>query len=976
MKKTLLLFLGILLFQMPGYAQDVKLVSGTITDAKSGMPIPAASIVEQGTSNGTITNFDGEFSLKVPSDAVLVISYLGYASKNVAVSGKTELTITMEEEAAALDEIIVVGYVSQERAAVTSSVTSIDAEDLEGVTTSGVAGLLQGKASGVQVMTSSGRPGAAASINIRGISSINGSAEPLWVLDGVILHSAPNLNPNSIASISVLKDASATALYGSRGANGVVVVTTKSGKAGKTTLSVSAKTGFTEFNNGNFELMNSQQLYDYYQAFGNPERIPSNITKDVLGTDFNWIENGTQMGVVQDYDISLSGGGEKTTTYLSVGYFNETGTIKDYEYEQLNLRLNLDYDVTEKLTLKPKIAVSYSSDYNQEGSRFDMNTYLPWDSPYAEDGSLINPRDYSGTWYGRNQRNYLYDLQWNYGESNILNLYGNMDFEYEITPELTFISTNSITLYYSDGFNYTDPRSTSGEAEQGIISQSNAKRITRFTNQMLRYQDNFGDHSLSALIAYEYNDYMYESTGAIGTGIIPGSEILDVTANPKEVSGTKNEYALQSILSNVNYSFDNRYLAQLSVRYDGASNFGKENKYGTFFSLSGGWNMHNEDFFNIEAVDQLKLRASYGSVGNRPQDLYPQYGLYSISSSYTGVPAAIPSQLGNPDLSWEKSFQTNFGIDARVFDRFNLTLEYYVKNTSDLLYFVALPAITGYTGYWENIGGFRGTGFEAKVGADIFDAQSEFSWNVNFNIGFYSNEVTELFEGQEIDRGYKITRIGKDFNSWYMRKWLGVNPENGSPLWEVVDPVTGERTQTSNYNEATDQIVGTSTPDFYGGLGSNMSYKNFNLGLNFSFVSGGEILNLSRQLYDADGAYPTFNQQVLMDDWSRWEKPGDIATHPLPLYGGNNNSNKPSSRYLEDGSYLRLRNVRLGYNFEDKLVGALGLSQLELYVSGDNLLTFTKFSGTDPEADEDGNAIYNNSYPVPKRFVIGLNVSF
>lgn len=974
MKNHFIALCCFLMFNFCAFAQTgAESIQGVVTDAGTGMPIPSANVLVKGTQNGAVTNFDGEFTIQAPLDAVLVISYLGYVEKEVPVSGQTQLKIALEQNVAALDEIIVVGYTSQKKSNVTSAVSSVDAEELKGVTSPNVAGLLQGKATGVQIVNGSGRPGAAPAINIRGISTINGSSSPLWVVDGVILHSPPNLNPAVIESISVLKDASATALYGSRGANGVVVVTTKKGKSGESVITFSSKLGFSKFNQGNFDLMNSQQLYNYYQKFANQSQVPANVTKDVLGTDFNWIDNGTQTGVVQDYDLSFSGGSDKIRTFMSLGYFEETGTIKDYKYKQLNFRLNLEYEVTDKLTLKPKIAINSNQNHNQEGSRFEMNTYLPWDQPYAADGSLINPRDYDGVWYGRNQRNYLYDLQWNYGEAKVFNLYGNFDFEYEITPYLTFISTNSINYYRSKGFNYTDPRSTAGEAEHGIIDQSAARRITRFTNQMLRYRNTFNGHNISALLAYEYNDYVYESVGATGTGIIPGSEILDVTANPKDVYGTKNEYALQSVLMNVNYSYESRYMAQVSLRYDGASNFGEDNKYGTFYSFSGGWNIHNESFFKSEVFNQLKLRASYGSVGNRPSELYPQYGLYSLSSSYSGIPAATPSQLENPDLGWEVSYQSNFGVDVRAFDRVSLSAEYYVKNTSDLLYFVALPAVTGYTGYWENIGGFKGQGFEASVSVDIFKPEADFSWSVNANMGTFSNEVTELFEGQEIDRGYKITQIGEDFNTWYMRKWLGVDPANGNPLWEVIDPETGERSKTSNYNEATKQIVGTSTPDMYGGFGTKMSYKGFYLNANFSFVSGGEILNLSRQLYDSDGAYPTFNQQVLQDGWSRWEKPGDIATHPKLIYGGNNNSNKPSSRYLEDGSYLRLRNVRIGYRFNTKVLEALHLTNLELYASGDNLFTITDFSGTDPEVGSDG--IYQNLYPIPQRFVFGLNIT-
>ncbi len=977
MKHLFLIVLTCLLIQPVAWSQESKIiVKGSVVDAGTQTPIPGVFIVEQGTDNGVVTDFDGNFTIEVPGNASLEASYMGYATQTVAVNNQTELFINLKVSTNSLDEVVIVGYSTQQKGKLTAAVSTIEGEDLEEVSTPNVSGMLQGKAAGVQVVNSSGQPGALPDIHIRGISSLNGSTSPLWVVDGVIVHGTPNIDPNNVKSISVLKDASATALYGSRGANGVVVVTTKTGKVGETVVNVSARTGFSNFNMGNFEVMNSQELYNYYQKFSNPDRIPAGITEDVLNTDFDWVKNGTQTGQLQDYNVSLSGGTEKSRTYLSLGYFDATGTLKGFDYNRMSMRLNLEYDVTDKLTVKPKVGVNYTTRKNRQHDLYSMFTNMPWDNPYAEDGSVVNPQETGVQWFGRDKSNYLYDLQWNHSKTNTLNLFTNMDLVYDITPNLKFISTNSYTLYYSRAKSYTDPRSNGGKAIDGALEESNAQRITRFTNQMLRYTNKFGDnqaHEISALAAYEYNDYVYESMGTRGIGLIAGSEILDVTATPDKAYGTKNDYALQSFLTNVDYSYDDRYMGQISLRYDGASNFGENNKYGVFYSFSGGWNIHNESFFKSNIFDQLKLRASYGAVGNRPSSLYPQYALYDIKNTYTGLPAATPSQLGNPDLGWEKSYQTNLAVDAIVFDRFNVTLEYYNKNTSDLLYFVTLPSVTGYTGYWENIGGVKNTGVELAVGADIFKPESDFQWNLNVNIGSNQNEVTDLYEGQEVTRGYKITQIGEDFNTWYMRKWLGVDPENGNPLWEAVDPNTGERTATSDYNEATKQKVGTSSPDFYGGINSAMTYKGFSLNMSFSFVSGGEILNLSRQLYDADGTYPTYNQQKLADGWNRWEKPGDIATHPKLVYGGNNNSNKPSSRYLEDGSYFRLRNIKLGYSFSDKVTESLKINRLSVYFTADNVFTLTDFSGTDPEVGVGG--IYNNLYPIPRRFAIGVNLS-
>lgn len=954
------------------YAQQVK-VTGKVTDSESGDPLPGVNVLIKSTSKGDVTDSDGIYSIEVEKGDVLTYSFVGYKTTEVEVGDNTSIDVALTFSFAELDEIVVVAYGNKKKSDVTSSVASVGGDELNDVTTPDVSTMLQGKASGVQVVSGSGQPGSSPSIRIRGVGSLNGSVSPLWVVDGAIYHGTPNLNPNEIESLSVLKDASATSLYGSRGANGVIVVTTKQADVGQSNLSVTAKTGFSTFNQGNFELMNSQQLYDYYGTFANPDQIPTDISDDVLTNDFDWFSNGTQTGIVQDHSLTYTAGTAQSKTFISLGYYDEEGSVKGYTFDRLSFRLNHDYNVNERLTLKPKLAANYSSRFNQQHSLYQMYTNMPWDSPYAENDELLNPQDASVTWYGRDRSNYLYDLQWNYSEGKELNLFSNFDFEFDLTDNLTFISTNNVTFYNTHGKSYTDPLSNSGQANDGILSTSGARRITRFTNQLLKFAETFGNHNVTALVAYEYNDYVYESFGGTGYGIISGAEILDNAAEPASVSGFKNDYALQSVLFNADYAFDDRYLAQFSVRRDGASNFGRNNQYGTFYSASAGWNIHNEAFFNVSAINALKLRVSYGAVGNRPSSLYPQYDLYNLSNTYNGQPVTTPSQLGNDDLSWEKSYQTNIGLDTRLFDRLDLSLEYYDKNTSDLLYFVQLPSISGYTGYWENIGGVRNSGVEANLNLEIIK-QTDFSWSVGFNIGSNTNEVTELYDDQEIDRGTKVSRVGEDYNSWFMAKWLGVDAETGAPLWERVDPETGEISQVTNWNDATKQIVGTSTPDFYGGFNTALNYRGLTLSATFAFSKGGMIYNASRELYDSDGAYPTYNQMVLKDEWSRWEQPGDDATHPQAFYGGNNLSNKVSSRYLEEGTYLRMRNVRLGYSLPLDWVSNIGMSRAQIYVTGDNLLTITEFSGMDPEVGIGGT--YSSLYPISKRFAVGLNLSF
>ncbi|MEN8251013.1 MAG: SusC/RagA family TonB-linked outer membrane protein, partial [Bacteroidota bacterium] len=839
------------------------------------------------------------------------------------------------------------------------------------LTESNVSSMLQGKVAGVQVSASGGSPGAAPDVLIRGMATLGGNVKPLWVVDGVIQHGTPVVNPNDVESVSVLKDASATSLYGSRGANGVIIITTKRAKEGVNELAFTTKFGVNQFNSGNFEVMNSQQLYDYHALMGNTHEW---FTSELLNRDYDWIDNATQSALVQDYNISYTSNTDKVNTYLSGGYFSEEGTIKGTEFERYTFRLNLDYEVNERLTLKPKISFSFDENYNAEHGRYDMYNNLPWDLPFDEEGNAVKAQD-SDVWLGRDERNYYYDLQWNYAEGKTFDMSFNGDFEFKILDDLTFISTNNFTLLHYNEMSYADPRSIAGESTIGSLENYSSRRFTRLTTQMLRYSKEFDNHTITALAGYEYNDYIYENTTAVGVSMIEDGEILDVTSEAKSVGGTKNEYAMQSVFFNVDYSYKNRYFAKASIRRDGASNFGIDNQYGTFYALGAGWNIHNEDFFNSDNIDLLKLRASYGSVGNRPGSLYPYQGTYSAKVHYDGIPAAILNQYGNPDLEWEKSYETNLAVDARFFDRVSTTLEYYIKNTSDLLYYVDLPSITAFNGYWENVGGLKNSGLEFVLSADIFNGDG-FNWNLGFNIGVNKNEITELFDGQtEIEKGRKIFKVGEDMNSWYLRKWAGVHPANGTPLWEVVNEETGEISYTGNYNEATKQLVGNGTPDFIGGFSSSMEFKGFTLDAMFSFVKGGEIYNGSRQHFDSDGAYPTFNQQVLHDDWSRWEEPGDIASHPRAVYGGNNNSNEPSSRWLEDRSYLKLKNITFGYDIPLNNSGMSSISKAKIYFSGENLLTYTSYSGMDPEVGGiEGDT--GHSYPVPKRYVIGLNFSF
>jgi TonB-linked SusC/RagA family outer membrane protein len=971
--------------------QQQKEIKGVILDATTGEAIIGANVIIKGTTTGTSTDFDGNFILNVDPNTVLEISYIGYVTQELKVTFGAPMTIRISEDTQALDEIVVVGYGVQKKESLTGAMQVVNASKLRDSTTPSVENMLSGKAPGVYVNQGSGRPGDVAAVVIRGKSTVNGSTDPLWVIDGVIVGSnAGALNPSDIESMSILKDAASTAIYGSQGANGVIMVTTKQGKVGKTVVNVSAKVGITQLEKGNFEVMNGAELYDLYKSYKNQSAINFNRwDEDLRNSNFDWWDNATQLGFAQDYNISISGGSEDIRTYTSIGVYDEDGAVKGYDYTRYNFRFKVDYKANDWLTIKPQVSASRKDVYDQQHDVGSMYGNLPWDNPYitTEDGTEeILGNGAKPTWVNTKGSNYLYDQQWNFVESVSYEVMANFDFDIKFTDYLSFSSVNNYKFTNLFKTTYTDPRSNAGLSVNGRLEdyQSNVNRV--YSNQLLRFNKSFDKHAVSALAAYEWNTYDGRSTKGVATGFAPGFEVADVAAVPEKVGSSRNQWAVQSMIANGNYAYDNKYLAQASFRRDGASNFGADAKYGNFFSVSGGWNINREEFFTATWVDQLKLRASYGSVGNRPSSLYPQYALYSLEGKYNDLPGAIFTQVRNNDLTWEKTYTFGLGIDARFFNRFSVTLDYYDKNTSDLLYEVPLPSIIGISSRWKNIGAVKNKGFEVTLGADIIQSK-DWNWSVDANLGLNRNKVDNLYGGKSeiivsdgtnlVGSAEKLLKPGYDVDTWFLTEWAGVDPETGKAQWYKTNEA-GEREKTFSYGDASKNKVAidTYTPDFFGGFSTNLSWKNLDLSANFAYSVGGKIYNYSRAEYDSDGTYSDRNQMKLIDGWNRWEKPGDIATHPQGIYNNGTNSNKASSRYLEDASYLKLRNLTVAYNLA---LPQWHISNLRLFVSGENLLTFTGYSGVDPEIPPYEDKITGVStavYPSTRKFMFGLNVTF
>jgi TonB-linked SusC/RagA family outer membrane protein len=957
-------------------AMQQVIVKGIVRNSMNNEPIEGVNVIVKGTALGTATNSNGEYSIQVPgADAVLVFSFVGYDTEEIPVNGQATVDAYLVASSKALDEIIVVAYGTTKRSNLTGSAVAIKSEELKDVFAPNVSSMIQGKVAGVYARVASGRPGTTASLNIRGKGSLSNTNSPLWVLDGVIIgNSEPSINPSDVESVTVLKDASATSLYGSLAANGVILVQTKKAAKGTSKVSVSATRGYTNLNLGNFSLMNAQELYDYHKSWDNS----SWFNESLLDTDTDWWKLGTQTGVAQEYNVNYAGSTDKMTSFISGTYYKETGAFKGYEWEQCSAIANFEMQANSRLKLKLNLTGNYSNTLDQEHDFYSLTTYLPWDRPYLPDGTPLHPKiedhktyltSIGKQWYGRDESNYLYDLQYNWYKGRGNNFRVNGGFDFKINDWLTFTSANYISLGFSNSQSYTDPRSMGGLADNGLYSQGYSFSKTRSTNQLLRFTREFDKHSVTAFGAYEYRDTYYDDNDATGKGIAAGLQTLNTTAEAKDVSGYKSESAMQSILFNVQYVFDSRYMATASFSRQGSSSFGPNNKYGNFWSASAGWNLHNEGFVKpITWINQLKLAASMGQVGNAPGG-FQYLGYYELTGQYNGIPAARPYQKGNPDISWEKITTYNLSLSSRLFNRLDLNLDVYNKDSKDLLAWVPLPAMVGYSGVWMNVGRIVNKGFELSLHPEIVKTKN-FEWDITFNLAYNKNEIKELYENNPYQSGNFRREVGYDMDSYYQRVWYGVNPGNGLPLYEkVVEDAEGNKTieLVSTHDQATLQHTGKKgSPTYTGGILTSVRAFDFTLSANIGFVEGIYLYNSSRELFDSDGSYPTFNQMNLAKGWSRWEKPGDIATHPKPRMGGVD-ANKNSTRYLEDASFIRLRNVTLNYQVPGTFAKRVLLSDASVYLSLDNMLTKTKWSGLDPEAP---------TYPLTKKVMLGIRFSF
>jgi TonB-linked SusC/RagA family outer membrane protein len=927
-------------------------------------------------------------------------------AQEIAVADKSIINVILEQESVGVDEVIIVGYSSRSKDELASAVSTVTGEQLSGlIPSTSIDNMLQGKAAGVDATALNGKPGNTATVKVRGAVSLNTTggdkSQPLYVVDGIFLDGDDlgSINPNDIATMSVLKDASAAAIYGSRGANGVVVITTKTGNINQAPrISFSAKIGYGEKTDDPYDMMNAEQKIEYEESlvpYGKGQ-LWSDAEKAVaLENGHDWQDDILKTSKIQSYSISAAGGTDKSTYYLSLGYDENTGIVEGLDgYERISGRLNHMTQMTNKLQVGTNIAVSYSTsaeprDRNNVQNPFSaMYSYSPYETVYERDSDnniVVDANGepvYNGTHQGFQV---LEAIKNNPDEERNIRAIGGFNIDYEFSKNISFRTKISGTYDRFQEESYTQPGSILdgyvGDPDAPGSKRDNGSDTFEYTwlNQ-LSFNKEFGDHKVDGLLFTEFTKNKWHSYTLESKGY--ASALLttqDNSAEATDASTSREDFALFSIAAAANYSYQGKYLASFSIRRDGASRFGEDEKYGIFWSGSLAWNIAKEDFFTLEFVDHLKTRVSYGTLGSWDIPNYASQGYYSFGS-YGGETAAIPnSNIGNKALTWEEQSTFDFGVEYSLFNgRVNGVMDYFVNTRTDFLFENPLSYEGGSYSQYTNAGEMQTKGFEFEISGDVIKIQ-DFTWNLGFNMTFVDYEVKEL-NGQEqiIVGGNNILKEGETPFNFYMPRYAGVDPANGDALYY------DKEGNITNVFSSGNSIMLDKSPlaDMYGGISTSFTYKGIDLSADFSFKKGNYIYNYQTYYQLSDGDNWDDNQRV--DAINFWKNPGD--THVLPRPNGN--TNQVTDRFLQDGSYIRFRSLTLGYTLPMNIVDKLNLTKVRFYIQAQNLHTWTNFQG-DPEVSVGSGenqlgasqtfipgayALY--SYPATQSMMFGVDIKF
>ena len=975
-------------------AQGTGTIRGTVTDSATGQPISGAQIVVTGTTIGTLTGEGGTFTLRnVPARSVNVRAQrIGYAPAEhgvtLAENDSVTVAFTLAPIAAQLSEIVVVGYGTSTRKDVSSAITSVSAEQIANVPSASVESALQGKAPGVQVIQNAGNPGNGLSIRVRGPASLNAGNQPLYVVDGVPITQGAfgqfgtggqdvtaisALNPDEIASIDILKDAAASAIYGSRGSNGVVMITTKRGQAGKPKITFNAYYGQQD-NPKRYPLLNAQQYVELYNESAKNDGYDVDDYDFIPGVDdansYDWQDAIFRKAPVSDIQIGFSGGSDQARYYISASRFDQEGVVIGSGYNRIATRVNLDYNPLTKLSFKTSIGLTREDHQRVEGDGSSDGVVTnaigmqPMRPIYSTDGSFAGDDedlDYS---------NPVALAVINSTSLKSLRAIGNVDATYHITDRVSLTGRLAMDIMGLDEEGWDSPLvDGTYAASNGGVGRSGHTNVNRYVMESFATVDALrSDSSTLSLVGGASVEYNNTDLNFIrGENFPEGfTRYVRNASIVTDYDGRRAENNLVSFFSRANYSLLDRYLLSASIRADGSSRFGADNRYGIFPAASVGWVVSNEPFAEgLGRVASLKLRASYGETGNNGIGDYASRGLVD-GVDYAGIPGSAPSSIANPSLRWETTRELDGGMDLFLFDgRLGITADYYIRKTADLLVQRPIAMTTGFSTVWDNVGNVENKGIDLGITTQNFRPASEdgFSWTTTLNFTRNRNKVTSLFNAESFTSGINgretsIVTVGQPIGAFYMYEFRGVDPETGNAILSD-----------------SQMVVGTPQADFFGGLTNEFTLKGFSLRTFLQFSKGGEIFNMMRIFTDDGGCtYDNLTTSVL----ARWQKPGDITDVPRMSFDCTSGADAISSRFLEDASYLRIGEITLSYNLPAGLLSRLNMSDAQLFISGRNLHTFTDYTGYNPDVNSAGsteNIVSGTdyyAYPVARTFSIGI----
>lgn len=1053
MKKVILFALFALCSTMM-LAQTIT-VKGTVIGSEDGMPIIGAYVLQQGTNNGTSTDIDGNYVIEVPADATLIYSSVGFTTQQLVVNGRTQLDVMLKADAVMLDDVMVVAYGTAKKGTYTGAASLVKADAIKDVPSVSFESALNGKVAGLQITQSSGQAGSAAEIRIRGIGSMNASNEPLYVIDGVPVTSGDvgqassytystnnvmsTLNPSDIESITVLKDAAASSLYGSRAANGVVMITTKRGKVGKPTVQLKATWGFTpSFATNNYEVAdtygNMEYLYEVFHDIGGDDDVERNAyalktlnnkfnkhgykitsagtgrydklnitTVDASDPEqqkrlaeradhfFDWEDALLKTAVFQTYDLSVSGGSEKTSYYSSLSYTQDKGRVSENTFKRISARVNLNQKIGKVFELATNMNVAHTdragfNDTRNLGSNYYLQTRnLLWGTYWPTDYKTGEP------WtarYGSYAYNALYYTnEWD-NSSDTFKFQGSETVTVHFMPELTLKSILSYDYTDTKDKIYYSAKHFNGSSDKGKIHDMSTSSYKLVSSTTLNYVKDFGEkHNLNVLAGFEAEQNDTRFTRATGSNLPSSSLPTVATAGILDASGYSWGNTMASIFSKAEYNYDGRYYVSASYRRDGSSRLSENQRWGDFWSVAGSWKINNENFLkDVEWISNLRIRASYGINGTLPSGNYGWRSLASYSYAYNEVPGANISTIADPNLTWETSYNTNIAVEAGFWDqRLYTTIEYFNRDSKDLLQDVPIATATGFSSTLRNVGEVNNHGVEIEIGGDII-RKKDFTWDASITATMMKSEVTKLYGGQDIrwwdptgsdDRAQYIYREGESMLALFGYEWAGVDPQTGKNWYysnnNNSDATLNGRNVVYDYEDADEVILGDVTPKVYGGVNTSLTWKGITLGLNFIYKIGGKLYDGAQKDINDDGYYwERTRSQYAVDN--RWKQPGDVTLVAQVRGTDLTDAMENTSRMMYDASFLRLKTVSLGYTFPQPLVKKAGLSNARLFFSGTNLLTWANYTMADPEVNAYGTRGWET--PFGKTYTFGLELTF